>query len=64
MTVKPFIDGEPTEKKYVIENDDISFMCDVSGIPHPIITWTKDNAVISNDDLGKFEIQRVAGMLR
>ena len=59
-SVRPYIDGDPVEKKYSILHDNVTFTCDVSGLPGPNVTWTKNDAVLSVSDMEKYE-QRVQG---
>ena len=43
--------GHSGDQLIVVEDSQVMLPCRVSGLPAPVVHWTKDNAVLSVDDV-------------
>jgi len=56
-SVPPKIERQDTEFS-VVEERKVTMPCRVSGVPTPVVHWTKDNVIISDDDV-RYHILRL-----
>lgn len=56
-----FLDDDFPSKLSVVEGDDVSLMCRVSGDPHPTVEWMKDGVPLGDQDT--YELSETGDLL-